>query len=312
MSCTSRTQTQFFEAADVYLGKPHLRCITTIENASDVLDGTYFEINGFQVASLATESYLSEFLGYIYFGSDPSLTGRTGLGVTISDGDSAATVASAIKSAIDGDSTFSSIFKVSVSGDVVSIENRHIGEITEEADGALTAATGFTFEVGVSGIGGNIGRTLDAIELTFEIEESDVTSNQTGSSRIDAILTGQSFSTELSLIDLDVNAFRVAYSVIGNYFTPNNGSSEIIGVGEDRLFQSQLVNSARFMLHPTRLPSNDRSRDFFAPAVSVIPNSINFDGTSQQALTVGLAAIFDPKIDKKANLYAIKDWSQLL
>jgi hypothetical protein len=297
-----------FEAADAYFGVERCLHITTIENAADVLADTYFELNGFRLAETDSEDYFVEELGYIYFGTDPALTGKTGLEAVINTGDSANEVALAIKTAIDGDADFSARFTATVNGDVLQIRNKHIGSITEEADGG----TGFSFVTDLEGKGPFLGKTEDAIEVTFDTTAEAVTTNQTGSQTLDEILTGVNAEATMSLVELPAERFDTVFaSVVGDKVIVNN--KNIIGGGESKLFKSLKVLGGRLILHPRRLANNDRSRDFSFHKSAPKPGSYTFDGTALQSLELTFTAYLDDDIDRKANLYTVnEDWSELL
>lgn len=88
----------------------------------NTLDGTYFTIND------PTTSY------YVWFDLDNTSTdpapGGTGIEINVTSADSAATVASTLQTAMDGETDFSA----SVSSELVTITNANAGNVTDAAD----------------------------------------------------------------------------------------------------------------------------------------------------------------------------------
>lgn len=301
-----KEQNFFFEAADAYFGLEHAREFTAVEEGSLAAD-EHFELNGYQLASASTDDFITEFLGYVYIGTDPALSGKTGLEVTLAGGETASEVATAFANAINGDAAFGKIFKATASGDGVLIENKIFGKITEED----TASSSFTFSICKVGNGGFLGRTADAIEVTLTTNAEVVNTNQGASNKEDEIYTGADANATLNLVELTQDRFEALLSVVGETVTKNN--KEITGVGESRLFESLQLNGGRLVLHPTRLDNNDRSRDLSFHKSAPKPQTYNFDGTSLQQFSIQFDAYLDREIDKKVNLYTIKeDWAELI
>ncbi len=297
----------FFEAADAYFGTPHCRLITTVADSGGSLAGTYFELNGIQPAATASDEYFSEFLGYIYTGTDPALSGRTGLEYTIANDATAEEVAQAIQTAIEGDVTFDALFSVSVSGAVITLENKYEGAITAEADGG----SGFTFKVANEGLGTFLGRTADAIEVAFTTNAEVVNTNQGAANKEDEIYTGSDVTATLNLVEVTTPLIESIFSAaIGDKVTV--GSADIVGVGEARLFESLAARKGRLYLHPRRLDNNDKSKDLCFVRSAPKPQTLNFDGTALQQLSVQFDGYLDRNVDERYNLYIIGDWDEAL
>lgn len=109
------------------------------------LQNKYFFINAIEVDTTTDVGYkIVEY--YVWLdvssgGSDPSLTGKTGIEVNISTDDNAATVATAVKNALDALSNFSA----SISSNVVTVTNTNRGSVTDASDfntnNAISTAT---------------------------------------------------------------------------------------------------------------------------------------------------------------------------
>lgn len=134
--------------ADVAAADAAILSLTSRSEVTDVvcladtagsLNDTYFLLNG----GLDADNY------YVWFnvdagGTDPTISGRTGIAVAISAGDSASTVAAAAQAAIDAVGAFGA----SVSTDTVTVTNAVAGPATDASD---DGATGFTFTVTTQG-----------------------------------------------------------------------------------------------------------------------------------------------------------------
>ena len=95
---------------------------------------TYFFINAIEVDA-TTDVGFKTVEYYVWFdvssgGSDPSLSGKTGIEVDISTDDNAATVATAVKNALDALSNFSA----SISSNQVTVTNTNRGSVTDASD----------------------------------------------------------------------------------------------------------------------------------------------------------------------------------
>lgn len=108
--------------------------ITTVADVSGSLQSEYFFINAIEADSTTDVGFkVVEY--YVWFdvssgGSDPSLSGKTGVEVDISTNDSASAVAIAIESALDALSNFSA----SASTNVVTVTNANRGSVTDASD----------------------------------------------------------------------------------------------------------------------------------------------------------------------------------
>lgn len=304
MAC--KEQNFFFEAADVFFGIEHCREITTVDEASLPTDWD-FDLNGIMPASASTDEFINEFNGYVYAGLDPAFSGKTGLEIVLSGGETAAEVATAIKDAIEADATFSKYFNVEQDGSSLDIENKIFGAITAEGENN----SGFTFNVGKTGSGGYLGRTADAIEVSLTTNAEVVNTNQGASNKEDEIYTGADANATVNLVELTKARFEALLASVGDKVTTSNG--DVLGVGESKLFESLSANGGRMVLHPTRLDNNDRSKDFSFHKSSPKPQTLNFDGTALQQFAIQFDAYLDRKIDDKVNLYTVNsDWADLL
>ena len=310
MAQTTKRVDAVLEAARVKWGKTHCRTFTAVANTANVLAGLYLPVN-YMTPNLV------EVTGYIWFddgvASDPAPTGLTLIGaVSVTSGGAAGVVALAIKSTLDAAvvSGTTKAFKTStVSGADITVENKFIGEISEETD---PDTTGIVDEVLVVGSGLDLGATSDGIELSLEAQVVDITSNQTGGIIASQVYTGSSASLTLNLLEVSKERFDLLVgSVTGDSVTPSGGT-KVSGYGESRLFQSLDDLGGQLILHPIRLPDSDLSSDVIFWKSAPKPQTLNFDGTAPQVMAVEFTAYLDLSKDKKINLFAKGDWTQNL
>lgn len=123
--------------------------ITTVADVADSLNGTYFLID-----STAGSKF------YVWFETttavDPTVSGRTGIKVSIDTNDTAATIASRLK---DNLSIYLDDFIVSVSADVVTVEQVEFGSV----DDAQDFDTGFNFSIIQQGRGERVQTEISTI-----------------------------------------------------------------------------------------------------------------------------------------------------
>lgn len=297
MAITTQKKQITLEAAKATWGKAHCRKVTTAADIAGQLGGTYFELN-------RTNALLVEVPEYVWFDVDdtdidPAVSGKTGIEVDISSGDSAAVIAAAIKAALTN-------YKVSLSGAELTIENRFIGAITAESN----ATSGFTLEVLASGLSVELGATEGAIELALEGSFVDITSNQTGGLILDQIFQGSKATVSMNVLEVSkANFDALVGEVVGDNLTPVAGT-KLSGYGESRLFKSMFDLGGTLILHPIRLEDADKSADYVFWKTAPKPESLNFDGTAAQVMAITFESYLDPTTNKKINLFARGDWSQ--
>jgi hypothetical protein len=293
------------EAVNAFWGREHCRSVKTVADVSSSLNDTYFDLNAMGA------DYETETLYYVWFnvgaaGTDPSIAGKTGVEVAISANDSAATVASAIQSAVDA----LGLFDATVSGDLVTIENVNMGKITVETD---SGSTGFTLEVLRLGLGGDLGKTAEGgTSLSFEADTVQLTSDQTGSFPLGDVMRGAVIGAEMTLIEMTKDRWEtVVGSVIGDIHTPSGGTS-LVGIGEDKLYKNLIDYAGKLILHPISLEDSDKSRDVVFHKCAPVPSSINFSGSDVQGMEVTFNAYLDQSgnVNSKINMFSFGDHTQ--
>jgi hypothetical protein len=294
----STTETNIrLESVNAYFGKKECRTITTGADVADSLADTYFDLNWI-------DGDFQEVQGYLYFDTDPAIAGKTGINVARTTGDSAATIAANIGTALTGSAAF---VTHTVDGAVVTIENRAPFPITTEADGG----TSFPRVVLRAGTGAKLGKTAQGgSSVTLEAQTFEVKADQTGENLLDDISIGTASSVEMGIIELSKEQFELLIgSATGDIIT--GASSNITGYGESRLYQSLKALGGMLCLRPIRLEgTSDYTGDVVFHSCAPQPADINYSGTDQQVLNVTFKPYLDASIDTKANLVSFGDWTQ--
>jgi hypothetical protein len=118
------------------------------------LNNTYFKIYSTTVTYVVWINVNSA-------GSDPSLPSTTSVPIAVATDATAATIAAAIKTALDGISG-GAVFTTTRSTATLTITRGTAGQVSDTTDGASAAATGFTISTTTQGVtGATVGYTLE-------------------------------------------------------------------------------------------------------------------------------------------------------
>jgi hypothetical protein len=296
MAINANQRTIQLEASDAFWGTKQCRSWETVADSSGSLDGTYFDLN-------IIDNQFNEVLGYVYFNTDPAISGKTGYLASIAVDATADEVAQAIETALASENV-----KVSVSANKVIIENKVLGKITAETD---SGSTGFTQEVLIEALGGYLGKTAQGgVEISLETQTIEIKSDQTGEITLDDIAIGNAVSAEVGLLELSEERLQaIIGGVAGDNHTPSGGTT-LTGFGESRLYQSLASIGGQLILHPIRLEDTDKSRDVSFHKSAPLPQSINYSGQDPQVLQVTFKPYLDESVNESINLFSIGDWTQ--
>jgi hypothetical protein len=235
--------------------------------------------------------------------SAPADEGRTLVAISYTQGDSAAVQASAAQMAMDGVADLSA----SLDGDTVTFENDFIGKV--DADSGSNAPN-FTFTQLQDSIGGDLGTTLEGIELSMETQVGVLSANQTASYVLGEVVQGAAVSMSMSLAEMTKERWEtVIGGVVGDSFTPMGGT-RLVGLGESKLFQNLFDLGGKLILHPLSNAASDRTEDVIFWRCAPKPSTINYDGVNQQGLTVQFTAYLDRSKPEQINIFAQGDWTQ--
>lgn len=301
MACDSRTQTIRVEPAEVSFGKKEVSCIT---GALALTGG-----ESFLIASPREKYQVWIDIDGGSVAPTPG-NGEVLVELDLTSGYSIADLNAELilkLEALSKDSFPEFYVTESTDGLSVSVEAVYVGA----ALAALADVdSGFTVHVDDAGFGGALGKTKEAIEVSFESTTIDVTSNQTGSLLLDQFVDSTNASLSMALLELTKERFAaILGNGFGDTFTPSGGS-ELIGFGTSKQFQSLFALGGQLILHPVALPDSDKSRDVVFWRTNAVPESINYDGTDTQALSVSFNALPVEQINSAVSVYSIGDWTQ--
>ena len=298
MACTTTQRTeQVLEAMDWYFGARQCRSTTFQDDTAGDQEDLYFTLNSID------ENYAEQKF-YVWLdagtGTDPMVAGATGIQVSYTSGDDAATIAAAFKTAVEaaGD------FRVELDGGTAEVENLFLGEVTAED---YTNAGGITSTVNKDGFGGKLGAIAQGGgSVSTEQSLEDILSDQTGDIILDQIIKGASVSCDLTLQEM--NADRWA-SLIGEGYGDTEGQS--VGYGTSKLYKSSFDFAAMLVGHPIRLPLSNRSADIVIWKTTPSMNSISYSGSEVQAAEFSFVALKDSTKPSTVDLFARGDHSLL-
>lgn len=244
-------------------------------------------------------------------GTDPAVSGGTACQVAISANASAATVATALASAL----TAVSGFDATSDGAVVNLVATTAGYAKAAHEGA--APTGFTFEVNYYGdVAVDLGYTDGDIEVSHEGNFIDLTAHQTGTQVVGHIGTGLSSSITLSLKETAVSQLRkVLATGEGDSLIPDGtgvSSTEVFGWGTSRQFKQTFARARKLVLHPIALPASNMSRDVTIWKAFPKVSALTFSGENVMMIPVEFSVYPDYTKDSKINMVCYGDASQTL
>lgn len=296
MACDQRTSSIFVEAASVSFGARELSCIT---GATGLTGG-----ESFLIASPTTSYQVWIDINNASTAPTPS-SGETLVEVDVPTSYTISDLNSGLITALEATNDF--YVTESSDGLSVSVQNIYLGAVNAALADVDTA---FTFEVDKTGYGGDLGRTSEGIEISFNASTLDITSNQTGELLLDQIIQSTGASLSMSLLNTTKeNLTTVLGNGFGDSVTPSGGT-EVVGFGTSKQFQSAFDLGGQLVLHPIRLDASDRSRDVTFWQCLPLPESIVYDGTSPQTLSVSFTALVDDNINSAVSVFSLGDWTQ--
>lgn len=306
MGCSTNTKRvdAKLEAVKAYWGYGACRTLTFPAGTS--LDAKYFDLN--VVIPNAGSGELEEKKYYCWFNTgasvDPAVTGKVGVEIDVLVGDTAAQVTAKVKAVLETLEVF--VYDVASQSAKLEIENHYPLIITVETD---SGTSGVTYAVSNAGFGGSLGATSEASELSFEQSVIEIKANNLGELLLDEVMQGSSASVSMSLMEMNEQRWKqVVGKVSGDIL--EGATSDLVGMGESKLFRNVSEFTGRLILHPIRLSYSDKTADVVFWKSAPLPESINFSGVDIQVMAVSFKAYLDAGKDAKVNLFAYGDWTQ--
>ena len=266
--------------------------VITVAETGTNLDNKYFLINAVEADTTKNVGY--KIVQYYVWTSiedqavDPSISGATGVEVNLSDGSSAATVATSVSNAINSLSGFSTV--VSSSGGVaklITITNTNVGAVTNASD---AGGTGFTITTSTEGTGqltGNIKYPEN--QILYYIRGDHLSLVTTYSSSAETRTSRKAYQA----IDHNmVNGMLIHY-----YGNPKRVTAITDTPDVDNLFHSAIVDYVKKCLYMDRAGSTgDANRSQVAMNMMVqherkFNNAIKKYGNRKRSKTGGTRAV---------------------
>lgn len=243
-------------------------------------------------------------------GTDPAVSGGTAHEVTGATAATAAAIASATQAVLDGVTGFD----CSVSSNVLTLTHTVAGRAKGAHDGA--APTAFTFEVNYYGdLVADVGYTDGTVEVSFEMNNVDITANQTGSEVISHINTGNNLSLTINFKETSYNQLRKMFGDAGDSIVPAGtgvSSTEVFGFGSSRQFKQTFERAKKLVLHPKVLAASDYSRDWCFWKAIAMPESLALSGEEIMTIPVTFMIYLDTTKHAAIQKFCYGDHTQTL
>ena len=266
--------------------------VITVAETGTNLDNKYFLINAVEADTTKNVGYkIVQYYVWMSIedeGVDPAISGATGVEVNLTDGSSAATVATAVSNKINSLSGFSTV--VSSSGGVamlITITNANAGAVTNASD---TGGTGFTITTSTEGTGqltGNIKYPEN--QILYYIRGDHLSLVTTYSSSAETRTSRKAYQA----IDHNmVNGMLIHY-----YGNPKRVTAITDTPDVDNLFHSAIVDYVKKCLYMDRAGSTgDANRSQVAMNMMVqherkFNNAIKKYGNRKRSKTGGTRAV---------------------
>lgn len=265
-------------------------CVQTIADVAGSLAGTHF--------LLGDDFYVWMDDGVAV---DPAPAGRTGIAASYTQDDTAAAVATAIQTAVDGNINFSA----TVDGDVVTITAATTADVANAAD----ADTGFSFQTTQEGGSLDLGLLQGNVESTFEEQILDITAHQNGTTVISALRQGVSAEISLTMQETIIAKLRELFANTGGGAHTPSGGTEVFGWGTSRQGDNVIPQSRRLNLHPVNAGA-DLSRDLTFWKAYPQPDSLTFSGEEAKVLEVTWNIFNDESKKAEVSFFCFGDYTQ--
>lgn len=240
---------------------------------------------------------------------DPEVpAGYTKVEVAVAEGATAATIATALQTAIHALSGISA----TVDGSVVTAIDASRG-IVDPAEDPAVGGTGFAFAVIKRGIGGQLGYTDGDMEVTPSIETKEINAHQLGNIPVAELITKigiEGFS--LTLKEVDAEQLENIFSAVGTTQIPDGGTSKITGLGTAKIGQSISEYAEPAFLHPIDADDDEYDGDTCMPCAVPIPGTLKFSGTDEKTATVEFRTFPHSDLPTWCNIIMWGDHSQVL
>lgn len=290
------------EPVDLRWGNQHLVCFDTV--AASTLAGKYFAM------SSKTVDY------YVWFddgvAADPAVAGKTGIAVTIVGTETEVQVAGLIATEINTQSATIKIHAKAITDEAkVLIEVKDLG-----APKSAFAAGDSTFTATVLKEGSElaIGYLDGNVEFALGNTKFDVTSHQTGTEVIAALITGSEVGPiTVTMKETIAVKLKEIMTTVGQTYTPAGGT-EVFGVGAlagSKQFSNAIADSRMLIMHPTKNDADDYSGDYCFWAAWPNLNNLVISGEEDRKAEVEFSIYLDEtRVNEVKKAVILSDWTQ--
>lgn len=303
MATTTNASNQVLEAMVWRYGRRECRSVTFVDDVASSLEDEYFELN------LVDEDYQPD-LYYVWLdagtGTDPALSGRTGIQVVYTPNDTKETLATLTAAAI---AVATAPCKTEDLGDgELQMENIFLSSVAVEDYSNAPSLTKNVLQLGTGGAqlicaqGGATFTTEQSLEDILRDDEGDIIQDQ--------IIKGQAVSGELQVAEMTTANFELLVAT-GFGAAHTEGSDDLQGYGTSKVYQSSFTYASQLVGHPKRLPSSDRSADVCIWKAVANMSDVNYDGSAVQVGSFTFQALPDRNKPSAINIWARGDHSKL-
>lgn len=300
MAISTQVQNISIEPVDPRWGNEEMWCVETVADVALSLAGTYFTGEAIDLDGVITKYHVWMDDGVA---SDPAPAGSTAIAASLTSGDSAATVAAAIVTAVNA-SALDIVASDKLNG-VLLIQNKFMGAVADSAD----VDSGFTLSQQQIGSRLDIGFT-EEIELTMSELLLDVTASQLGAEVVARLRNGNEVGpVSIAMKESTAAKIKSIMEVGGELVTPSGGT-QVASWGRSKNFLNVVSDSKKLVLHPTRKAITDLSEDWAMWRAYPNLSSINFSGESERMITVEFTIYQDELKQDEASKLVFGDHSQ--
>jgi hypothetical protein len=132
----------------------------------------------------------------------------------------------------------------------------------------------------------DLGAIEGDIEVTFEETTYEVKAHSTGATKLDEIRVGKQVgNVSVTLLETSVAQIEAIFAASQASTTPVSGT-EVIGFGNDNLFETLSSTAQKLVFHPIAVTSSDKTQDIFFWKAYPVVESISVSGESARKVNV--------------------------
>jgi hypothetical protein len=271
-------------------------CIEVSSNAGSVLDGKSFK---FWAGGDTAKFYVLLDEGSA---TDPAYPGFTKITAAIVAEDSAAAIATAIKTAVDANSNF----VATASGSTVNIAC----EVAADTTPTLDVDTDFIFTRAQEGGSTDLGLLEGDISTTFSESTFEVFAHQYGTTLLSDLRQGVSVEVSMVMQESDPAKLKAVFSrSAGGTHTPLSGT-ELWGWGTSRLGTSTIIQARRLILKPVNAVDESETLCFWK--AYAMPDSLTISGENPQTTSIAFKVYRDESKPSAISYFSYGDYTQLV